>query len=62
MTGRRSFLKTTALAALAAAGLPALGASAAPAPLPVRRFGEAFVVNGWILTARDLEALRLHDT
>lgn len=62
MTGRRSFLKATALAALATAGLPVLGAAAAPAPLPIRRIGDVFVVNGWILTARDLDALQLHDT
>jgi hypothetical protein len=65
MNGRRSFLKTTALAALAAAGPPVLGAAAAPAPgapLLIRRIGDVFVVNGWILTARDLEALRLHDS
>jgi hypothetical protein len=62
MLGRRSFLKTTALATLAAAWPPPLGAATAPAPLPVRRIGDVFIVNGWILTARDLDALGLHDT
>jgi hypothetical protein len=62
MLGRRSFLKTTALATLVAAGPPALGAAEVPAPLQVRQIGDVFVVNGWILTARDLDALGLHDT
>jgi hypothetical protein len=66
MTCRRSFLKTTALAALGTAAPPALGAAASPAPpsttmMPVRRIGDLFAVDGWILTARDLEALGLHN-
>ena len=40
-------------------GLPLAGATAAfVAPDPeVRRFGRHYIVNGWVLTARDLELL-----
>lgn len=44
-------------------GLPLAGPAAAfvaPAPGPVvRRFGRHYIVNGWVLTARDLDLLGL---
>jgi hypothetical protein len=46
------------------AGLPLAGPAAAlvaPAPGPeIRRYGRFFIVNGWVLTAADLERLDLH--
>jgi hypothetical protein len=47
------------------AGLPLAGAAAAfeapAAPGPaVRRYGRHYIVNGWILTAEDLERLGIH--
>ena len=40
---------------------PAPQAAPAPAPAPqVRRYGRFFIVNGWVLTAADLERLGLH--
>jgi hypothetical protein len=60
MPSRRAVLAT--LAALT--GLPLAGRAAAfVAPLPgpeVRRYGRFFLVNGWVLTAADLERLGLH--
>jgi hypothetical protein len=46
-------------------GLPLAGPAAAfVAPGPgidpeIRRYGRHYIVNGWVLTARDLELLRL---
>lgn len=67
MPSRRSFLALMA----AALGLPLAGPAAAlvvpgvatgvatgPGP-EIRRFGRHFLVNGWVLTARDLELLGL---
>ena len=58
MPSRRSFL--TLMASLF--GLPLAGPAAAfAAPGPeVRRYGRHYIVNGWILTARDLELLDIH--
>jgi hypothetical protein len=57
MPSRRSFLALMA----AALGLPLAGPAAAfVAPGPeIRRYGRHYIVNGWVLTARDLELLRL---
>lgn len=60
MPSRRSFLALIA----SLTGLPlASGPVAALVPVPtgpeVRRFGRHYLVNGWILTARDLELLGL---
>jgi hypothetical protein len=48
------------------AGLPLLAGPAAALAGPmaagpaVRRYGSHYIVNGWILTARDLERLGIH--
>jgi hypothetical protein len=61
MPDRRSVLALMA----AALGLPLAGPAAAfVAPGPgihpeIRRFGRHYIVNGWVLTARDLELLGL---
>ena len=61
MPDRRSVLALMA----AALGLPLAGPAAAlVAPVPglrpeVRRFGRHYIVNGWVLTARDLKTLGL---
>ncbi len=57
MPNRRAVL--TALAA-SAVSLP-LAARAAPvaASATVSRFGELYMLDGWVLTRSDLEALRL---
>jgi hypothetical protein len=66
MPDRRSVLALMAALGLLplAAGPAAALAPAAPLPaasLPeVRRYGRHFIVNGWVLTARDLETLGLH--
>ena len=65
MPSRRSVLALTAsllglpLAAGPAAAFAALGDPAGPRP-EVRRYGRHFLVNGWVLTAEDLERLGLH--
>jgi hypothetical protein len=58
--------RRTVLALIASlGGLPFAGpaaafvAPAAPAP-EIRRYGRFFIVNGWVLTADDLERLDLH--
>lgn len=57
MPSRRSVLATLA----AAFGLPLAGPARAFAPGPeVRRHGRFYIVNGWVLTARDLELLDIH--
>ena len=49
-----------ALAGPAAAFAPAFGSGGFPGPLPeIRPWGKFFIVNGWVLTARDLETLGL---
>jgi hypothetical protein len=68
MPSRRTFLALTAsllglpLAAAPAAALSAPGFGDLPlGPRPeVRRYGRHFLVNGWVLTAEDLERLGLH--
>lgn len=61
MPDRRSVLALMA----AALGLPLAGPAtafveAAPGAGPeIRRFGRHYLVNGWVLTARDLETLGL---
>lgn len=52
MPSRRSVLALTA----SLLGLPLAGPTAAfVAPGPeIRRFGRHYIVNGWVLTARDL--------
>ena len=61
MPDRRSVLALMA----AALGLPLAGPAAAlVAPgsgmhPEIRRFGRHYIVNGWVLTARDLEMLGL---
>jgi hypothetical protein len=61
LPGRRRFLKALGLALLAPlAGGLAGGARAAPAAAGIRATAlpsGMFLVNGWILTAADLEAL-----
>ena len=56
MPSRRSFLALMASALGLPLGLPA--AAFAPGP-EIRRYGRHFIVNGWVLTARDLELLGL---
>jgi predicted nicotinamide N-methyase len=63
---RRDLLHAAAWAAVAAI-LPASWVAARglapdlPPDLPsVRRYGRHYVVNGWLVTERDLEALRRH--
>lgn len=60
MPSRRAVLGLIA----AVTGLPLAGPAAAlvaPPPGPeVRRYGRFFIVNGWVLTAADLERLGLH--
>jgi hypothetical protein len=70
-TGRRAFLRTAALAALALPAAPLIGRAAAPGLSPglglggpvvpgsIRRIGSHFLVNGWVLTRADLEALNI---
>jgi hypothetical protein len=61
MPGRRSVLASLMASALA---LPLAGGRAAafaPAGPPLRRYGEFYIVNGWVLTARDLEVIGIHD-
>lgn len=65
--GRRAFLRSAALAALALPAAPlAARAGAAFDPVlagrpasgaTVRRLGPHFLVNGWVLTRADLDAL-----
>jgi hypothetical protein len=57
MPSRRSFLALMA----SALGLPLAGPAAAfVAPGPaIRRCGRHYIVDGWVLTARDLELLGL---
>jgi hypothetical protein len=65
MPSRRALLASLAAATVA----PALAGPAAafapgsggfPAPLPdIRPWGKFFIVNGWVLTANDLETLGL---
>jgi hypothetical protein len=63
MPSRRSVLALTA----ALLGLPLAGtAFVAPAPgigpgidPEIRRYGRHYIVNGWVLTARDLERIGL---
>jgi len=58
MPSRRSVLALIAsLSGLPLASGPA--AALVPAGPEVRRFGRHYLVNGWILTARDLELLGL---
>ena len=58
MQNRRSFLTSVAIIT---AGLPLAGwARPMAEPLSVRRFGEFFLVNGWVLTAADVAALETH--
>lgn len=60
MTGRRRFLKSILGLVLAvpfarvAAAAPGL---AAPAGLVARRHGAYFLLDGWVLTAQDIERL-----
>ena len=55
---RRSFLTSVAVLA---ASLPFAGwARHMAAPVSVRRYGKFFLVNGWVLTAEDVEALKSH--
>ena len=58
MPSRRSFLALMA----SLLGLPLAGPAAAfVAPGPeIRRYGRHYIVNGWVLTARDLELLGIH--
>jgi hypothetical protein len=57
MPDRRSVLALMA----SLLGLPLAGPAAAfVAPAPeIRRFGRHYIVNGWVLTARDLELIGL---
>ena len=56
MPSRRSFLALMAAGLGLPLGLPA--AFAAPGP-EIRRYGRHYIVDGWVLTARDLELLGL---
>lgn len=70
MPSRRALLATLAAttvapllarpaAAFAPKGIPG-GAAALLGPRPeIRAWGKFFIVNGWVLTARDLETLGL---
>jgi hypothetical protein len=63
MPSRRSVLTLlSSLAALPLAAGPAaaLAGPGAGASLAVRRYGAFYIVNGWILTAADLERLDIH--
>lgn len=55
---RRTFLAVAAAAALAPAF--AVRARAALPQAVIRRYGDFFIVDGWVLTQRDLDALGLH--
>jgi hypothetical protein len=55
---RRVFLNATAWMALAVT-FPASWLAARSLP-PVRRYGRHYLVNGWLVTAKDLEVLRRH--
>ena len=60
MPSRRSVLALTA----SLLGLPLAGPAAAFVSPPlanpeIRRYGRHYIVNGWVLTARDLEVLGL---
>ncbi len=59
MPSRRSVLATLLASTL---GLPLAGPAAAlvAGGPEVRRYGRFFIVNGWVLTAADLELLGLH--
>lgn len=61
MTGRRRFLKSILglVLAVPAARLAAASPAdlAAPAGLIARRHGAYFLLDGWVLTARDIERL-----
>ncbi len=57
MRSRREFLKTAALGVL---GL-VLPAGLGLRHLAVTRHGDMYIVNGWVLTAEDVAALRHHD-
>jgi len=47
--------------ALLTASLPFAGwGGQRAAPVSVRRYGKFFLVNGWVLTAEDVEALKSH--
>ena len=61
MPSRRSVLALMAsLLGLPLAGPAAAFAAPAPGISPeIRRFGRHYIVNGWVLTARDLELLGL---
>ncbi len=60
MPSRRAVLASLAAATLAPAlaGPAALAAAAAPGP-EIRPWGRFFIVDGWVLTVRDLELLGL---
>lgn len=61
MPRRRTFLMSLAALAGLVVPFPARAAVPVPAPMPaVRRYGRMYVVNGWILTAADVEALQRH--
>ena len=59
MHDRRGFLEMAAAAALALA-LPFGGAWRSRGDLRVERRGKVFLVDGWVLTAEDVRALRDH--
>jgi hypothetical protein len=62
MPDRRSALAVmAALGVLPLAARPAAFAAAPPQP-EIRRYGRHFIVNGWVLTARDLARLGLAPT
>jgi hypothetical protein len=53
---RRNLLHTGFL--LAAAALLPLAWTSGRQPAGMRRYGRHYLVNGWVLSARDLEAIR----
>lgn len=58
MKGRRRFLKSIlGLLAAVPAGRLAAADLVAPAGLVARRHGAYFLMDGWVLTAQDLQAL-----
>ncbi len=59
MPDRRTFMAALAASAV----VPAFAARAAlpdPAAVLVRRYGDFYIVDGWVLTRSDVEALGIH--
>lgn len=57
MPDRRTFLAALAASAVS---LPLAGRAAAQTAPAILRYGELYVVDGWVLTRGDLQSLGLH--